>query len=154
MDAADIATWIEADERHSAFFAEGLEAVWSTLDRHKLRTLSYVLADGFRDDGRLDIDQLVIKALRELDPPHIRVLALVRTLGRVDREELRRELPGLSDGLDAILAALERTGCLVSMMFPSEGAQPLGLRKFGATCLEFLQKANQGLYGPEGTTAS
>jgi hypothetical protein len=143
MDGAHLVAWIKEDERHAVFFTEALEAAWSILDRHRLRTLSYVLADGFQDDASLDVDQLVIKALRELDAPHIRVLGLVARLGRVDREEVRKNLPELSDGLDAIFAALERTGCLVSMMFPSEGAQPLAMRQFGATCLQFLHKANQ-----------
>lgn len=60
---------------HAAFFGEVLEAAWSTLDCHKLRLLTRVLADGFRNDApRLDIDREPIRAFRELKSPHLRVL--------------------------------------------------------------------------------
>jgi hypothetical protein len=51
MDGANLVAWIKADDRHAAFFAEALEAAWSTLDHDNLRALSHVLADGFQDDA-------------------------------------------------------------------------------------------------------
>jgi hypothetical protein len=69
MDGADLVAWIKADDRHAGFFAEALEAAWSTLDRHKLRMLARVLADGLQNDApRLDIDREVIRALESLNP--------------------------------------------------------------------------------------
>jgi hypothetical protein len=142
IDGDDLVAWLKADDRHAAFFAEALEVAWSTLDRQKLRALSYVLADGFQDDARLDVDQLVVKALRELEAPHVRVLDVMASTGASDRAYVRESLPELSDGLDAIFAGLERAGCLAGAMFPSEGAQPLVVTEFGRTCLEFLRKAD------------
>jgi hypothetical protein len=80
MDGADLVAWINENDQHAAFFTEALETAWSTLDKHKLRALSYVLAKGFQDDARLDVDQFVIRALRDLDAPHIRVLDLMALL--------------------------------------------------------------------------
>jgi hypothetical protein len=141
MDGVDLVAWINDDERHAAFFAEALETAWSTLDRHNLRTLSYVLAEGFQDAARLEVDKLVVRALRELDAPHIRVLDLMASTG-ANRKQVPASLPELTDGLDAIFAALERAGCLASAMFPSDGPQPLVVTDFGRTCLMYLQKAN------------
>jgi hypothetical protein len=45
MDGSDLVACIEADERHAAFLAEALEASWSTLNRHKMRMPSHVLAN-------------------------------------------------------------------------------------------------------------
>jgi hypothetical protein len=143
MDNADVAAWLNADERHVGFFAETLEAAWSTLDKHKLHALSYVLADGFQDDARLDVDQLVVRALRELEPAHVRVLDLMATTGTSSRATVRGSLPELRDGLEAIFAGLERTGCLGASVFPSDGPLPLAVTDFGRTCLEVLRKANQ-----------
>ena len=93
MDGADLVAWIKDDEKHAAFFTEALETAWTTLDQRKLRTLSYVLADGFKDDARLDIDQLVVKALRDLDPPHIRVLEVMAKGKRNRDRRARWQLP-------------------------------------------------------------
>jgi hypothetical protein len=71
-----------------------------------------VLADGFQDDARIDVYRLVIKALRELEAPHIRVLELMASAGGIDKAYVQTALPELSDGLDPIFAVLERTGCL------------------------------------------
>jgi hypothetical protein len=164
MDGADLVAWIQDDERHAAFFTEALETAWSTLDRHKLRTLSCVLAEGFQDDARLDIDQLVVKALRALDPPHVRVLDVMAKeegipilepggsfqpdpaapIG-IELSRVRKALPELNDGFDAIIAGLERTGCIgrsERAMFG--GNQPLVVTDFGRTCLDALRKADPG----------
>lgn len=174
MDGADLVAWIKDDERHAAFFGEALETAWSTLDRHRLRTLSYVLAESFRDDARLDIDQLVVKALRDLDPPHIRVLNVMAEAEGIPIGEpggsfqsdpsppigielltVRNALPELNDGLDAIVAGLERTGCIArSERAMFGGNQPLVVTDFGRTCLEALRKADPGLPNQAGSSAT
>ena len=144
MDGADLVAWIKADERHAAFLSHALEAAWSTLDRHNLRALSNVLADGFQDDARIDVDRLVIKALRELEAPHIRVLELMASAGGFDKAYMQTALPELSDGLDPIFAVLERTGCLArsdGRGGPFGGAGPLQVTQFGRVCLDVLRQA-------------
>jgi hypothetical protein len=143
MDGADLVAWIEADDRHAAFLSHALEAVWSTLDRHNLRALSHVLADGFQDDARIEVDRLVIKALRELEAPHIRVLELMASAG-IDKAYVQTALRELSDGLDPIFAVLERTGCLAKSDGrggPFGGAGPLQVTQFGRVCLDVLRQA-------------
>lgn len=58
----DLVEWVRASDRHAAFLVAALEAAWEAaweaLDTQKLRTLGSVLADGMRDEARLDIDQL------------------------------------------------------------------------------------------------
>ena len=153
MDGADLVAWIKADDRHAGFLAEGLEAAWSTLDRHKVRALSYVLADGFQDDARLDVDQLVVKALRELEVPHVRVLNLMATAG-TNRGQVPEALPELGGGLDAIFAGLERTGCLAPATGVTFGVQPLAVTDFGRTCFKFLREAkNPGIQVPDQTAS-
>jgi hypothetical protein len=122
MDGAQLVAWVEADKRHAAFFLETLEAAWSTLDPRKLRLLARVLAEGFRNDApRLDIDREVVRAFRELETTHLRVLDEVaraegdtETPHGVSVKWLRNRLPGWSEGMDALVAGLQRTGCLAT----------------------------------------
>jgi hypothetical protein len=72
----------------------------------------------------------------------VRVLDLMATSGTSNRAYVRGSLPELSDGLEAIFAGLERTGCLAASMFPSDGLQPLVGTDFGRTCLDVLRRAN------------
>jgi len=148
MDGADLVAWIEGEDRHAALLSDALEAAWSTLDRHNLRALSHVLADGFQDDARLDVDRLVIRALREFEAPHARVLELMASAGGIDKAYVLTTLPELRDGLDSILAVLERTGCLArsdGRGGPFGGAGPLQVTPFGRACLDFLRKAQSRL---------
>jgi hypothetical protein len=52
-----------------------MEAAWSTFEQDRVEALKRVLADGYRDDARIDIDTLVVNALRDLDTPHVQVPA-------------------------------------------------------------------------------
>jgi hypothetical protein len=153
IDGADLAAWIEADDRHAALLAQALEAAWSTLDRHKLRMLAHVLADCFRDDARLDVDRLVIRALRELEPAHLRVLDEAahaieeqhdnpNAVRGVTVRFLRKHLPDLSEGMHALVAGLQRTGCLSEAEFRGEifGNAPLAVTPFGLRCLEIVRR--------------
>jgi hypothetical protein len=146
MDGADLVAWIKADDRHAAFFAEALEAAWSTLDHDNLRALSYVLADGFQDDARIDVGQFVLKALRELGPAHVRVLSLAQETERpdfgIDLARVVELLPGLTEGMPAIRAALERTGCIARSDSTSYGGPvPLWVTGLGRTCLSYMRDA-------------
>jgi hypothetical protein len=120
MDGADLVAWIKEDERHAVFFTEALEAAWNTLDRHNLRTLSYVLADGFQDAARLEVDKLVVRALRELDAPHIRVLDLMASTG-ANRGQVPEAMPELSGAGRDLRCSREDRGAS-----PAQWPYPLG----------------------------
>jgi hypothetical protein len=150
MDGSDLVAWIKADDRHAAFFTEALEAAWSTLDDDNLRALSYVLADGFQDDARIDIGQFVVKALRELGPAHVRVLSLAEQTERpdfgIDLASVIELAPGLAEGMPAIRAALERTGCIARADASDYGGPVrLWVTGLGKTCLSYLRDAAHGV---------
>lgn len=111
----ELRAWVQRSDRHAAYLQEALEAAWATLDGHRLRTLGYVLADGIADDARLDVDQLVIRALRELEAGHLAVLVKVADWGKlgVTDDDLRHRLSRLADGLPALIARLESVGCVL-----------------------------------------
>lgn len=153
MDGADLVAWIKADDRHAAFFAEALEAAWSTLDDDNLKALSYVLADGFQDDARIDIGQFVVKALRELGTAHVRVLSLAEETERpdvgIDLVGVAESLPGLTEGMPAIRAALERTGCIARADSSAYGGPVrLWVTGLGRTCLSYLRDATSRVDAP------
>ena len=79
--------WIKADKRHLALFHEAVEGAWSTFEQDRVEALKRVLADGFSNSARIDVDTLVVKALRDLDSPHLQVYApqsgTVGTRGRM-----------------------------------------------------------------------
>jgi hypothetical protein len=146
MDAAQLVAWVEADKRHAAFFLETLEAAWNTLEDDHLQALSYVLADGFQDDARIDIGQFVVEALRELEPAHVRVLSLAEQTERpssgIDIARVIESAPGLAEGMPAIRAALERTGCIARADASDYGGPVrLWVTGLGRTCLSYLRDA-------------
>jgi hypothetical protein len=157
MDGAALVAWIKADDRHAAFFADALEAAWSTLDLRKLRLLARVLAEGFRNEApRLDIDREVVRTFRELETTHLRVLDEIaqaegdtETPHGVSVKWLRNRLPGWSEGMDALVAGLQRTGCLASSDGESAGGfygnPPLAVTPFGHRCLEIVRREADSL---------
>ena len=54
-----LVNWVRASDRQPGFLTAALEAAWEALNRHKLRTLGYVLADGMQDEARIHIDYWV-----------------------------------------------------------------------------------------------
>lgn len=59
--------------------ADALQAAADTFDRRKVSALARALANGAATDGtRVDSERLMIRALADLDPAHIRLLQLLR----------------------------------------------------------------------------
>ncbi len=55
--------------------AEALDAAMHTLDERKVAALAKAVANGlFRDAARVDAERLVVRALAELEAPHIKLL--------------------------------------------------------------------------------
>jgi len=84
-----------------------------------------VLAENLHDNARLDLCSLVIAALAELEPPHVRVLhtfvheapPVTSPLTSTESDawhcaQLKERLPNLADGIMPIIATLVRTGVL------------------------------------------
>jgi hypothetical protein len=146
---AEFLEWIKADKRHLALFHEAVEGAWSTFEQDRVEALKRVLADGFSDSARIDVDTVVIKALRDLDPPHVQVLAYFgRWPGAITLNNIATNLPGLVGAVRPILAVLQRHDCasrtevVKEMGFPmrttTRTSEEWRITRFGRECLRFL----------------
>jgi hypothetical protein len=122
-----LASWAESSPRRLALLANVVEAAWRLAEEEKTIALARLLADGVRDDARIDIDRLFVAALREFEPAHVQVLRHMalggnphdQPSGRPEAarqewatEHVREALPHFAEGLDYLLATLERSGCI------------------------------------------
>lgn len=151
----DLQTWVQTSGRHAAFVAEGIDAAWAALDESKLRTLSFVLADGFIDEARLDLDQLLLQSRRVMEAGHVTVLDFMSRenprwekdyegdRSRWYRPELRDAFPLLGVGLDSILATLSQLGC-IDMTAGGYGPPSLLPTDFGRECLRVIRAGGDG----------
>lgn len=150
---ASLDSYLEEDPQRLHLATTTVRAAMDTLDRHKLDALARVLAFGLEDDARLEMAGLYVVALRELEGPHIRILrrfveakALANEPGWDGAREssLLSEFPGLSAGLDAILATLIRAGLVVSTVIDGgDGILEVGAgwsaTNFGVNTYAWLQ---------------
>jgi hypothetical protein len=141
---ATLPAYLEGDKRRLHLATTTVRAAMDTLDRQKLDALARVFAFGLDDDARLEMAALYVVALRELEAPHIRVLRhLVEAKAAVSTAEwhgaresiLVSEFPGLSDGLDAIVATLIRAGLAVQTVF--DGGDASGVTDTGWSVTPF-----------------
>lgn len=107
-----------ADPDLSRLLNAALQAAAGTLDQEKVDALARCLANGVEDMARVDQEALVVRALADLDPVHVRVLARAEG-GAMKQRDVHRFLCGKIDVrefIDAadlsgpVLAVLERHG--------------------------------------------
>jgi hypothetical protein len=155
MSAEELAAWAETPERLEVL-AAALSAAWSTLDLRRVEALAVVMSEALLDDAKLDLAPLLISALAELGPAHIRVLTLLDEGENVGEPEaqghgqmggdewatdhLSRELPMLEDGMDHLLAQLNRVGCITIGKNRLDGGSWWTVTPFGNTCLWYLRE--------------
>lgn len=145
------------DANLSRLLHGALRAAAETLDRQKIEALARCLANGVTDDARVDKEGLIIRALSDLDPVHIRVLAKLES-SAMTAERLTWFLRGdlsVRDALTeldvsgAVLAVLERHGLVTSAQRQRGGRGGVYDRgpqfetehlcsEFGRECLERL----------------
>lgn len=97
-----------------------LQAGATIADERKIQALARCLANGVEDAARIDQETLVVRALTDLDPVHVRVLAELYRHGRSQRdvhvfltgEVTPREFVNSNDLSGAVLAVLERHGAV------------------------------------------
>ena len=103
-------------ERSQELLARVVMAAQDTTMREKRRALGRALAAGVAGDSAVvDEELLFVRAIADLDPPHIRLLSLIGSeapskapiKGGWMTHEITRHDPGLSDVLPALLATLE-----------------------------------------------
>lgn len=129
---------IVADERRRLLGGLALASGSRTRNEHKIRALGLALAEGVLADDRLDEEELIIRALDDLEAPHIAVLELLvdftpggetphpytgsdtSDLGAPGRRwpmhQFRSALPSLRTAIPAVLGAIERHGLALQVL--------------------------------------
>jgi hypothetical protein len=104
-----------ADEKRTELLVRALTAAQDTSLREKRRALGRALAAGVGDESKVDDEFLFIRAVADLDEPHIVTLQVISTVPPFHHPlprgwlytDLCERLPGLVNALPAILATLE-----------------------------------------------
>lgn len=124
--AADV---LAADEEIRLLAGLAIAAAMRTVNEDKIRALGRALAHGLDDDARVDEELLIVKALEDLERPHITVLDLMATrmpwtfgdAPALDPRQspvewqvasIERQLPGTQAVLPTVLGALDRHGLI------------------------------------------
>jgi hypothetical protein len=145
------------DPASSRLLDASLQAGATLADQDKISALARCLANGIQDAARVDQETLIVRALTDLDPVHVRVLADLYGRSRTQRdvhtfmmgEVSSTEYINADDLSGAVLAVLERHG-LVSRderVTPDRGGKYSrgpevkviqSVTEFGTICLERL----------------
>jgi hypothetical protein len=116
LDPDDLVALALSKPGTDQLLADALLSAVATLDARKVEGLALAVANGLTgDEALVNESHLIVRALAELEGPHIRVLGLVveqcsaaATVNRVDVLQMARA----RDSVDAIVATLERVGIL------------------------------------------
>lgn len=102
------ATKTDATAQH---LSDAMQAAANTFNEQKLRGLAAALAAGLRDGGtKVDIENLVVRALADLEAAHIQALAQLRGTSLKHPRALRRDR-GVAG---TVYSTLERHGLIAS----------------------------------------
>ena len=106
-----------SDPQSRAIFADALHASARTFSERKIGALAEALANGLVDDmARVDESHLVIRALGDLEEPHIRLLGrIAHSTKSFTLDDIAGQLPGLSKAAAmTMVATLDRHALLMS----------------------------------------
>lgn len=169
-DPSDLPGWSDSDPGRFGLVLEIAEGARQAKDDAVLRGLARALANAYSDDARIDMERLYVAALRELRPPDVRVLeVLVDNINPDDNfdgvlafdsdglppfqipsegsrefsiDHLSAKLPHLAEGMEFVIAALTRAGCVKpgtprgAYTFP---VQFYVATQFGRSCMAYLR---------------
>ena len=110
------------DPEAQAIFADALHAAARTFSARKVRGLAVALANGLADDkARIDESHLIIRALADLEEPHIRLLSQIAdSQASFTVDEIADQLPGLGNAAAlTLVATFERH----ALLMPDEAAR-------------------------------
>jgi hypothetical protein len=155
LDPEDLAAALAADEALDAAFAAAVDAGAQSGLRAKRRLLGRVVNQALRDAARVDDAVLLVGVLAQIDAPHVRCLALVRSAeqdaraaGEVSpraRYAEREIVPRISGALDgepaAVVVALKSLGLLDANGTYDGEVLVKGLTPFGERLLADLDDA-------------
>ncbi|WP_157744729.1 hypothetical protein [Micromonospora viridifaciens] len=148
------------DEPALLLTAEAVEASIRTAVPEKIGALGRVLANAVHDTAKVDEELLVVRALAQIEAPHISLLALLadepplkvvqgheaRVLGWTP-DQIASRLPGHSEVLDPLLVTLQSSGLIEAAGSDTTwdgsrlGDQEWAATRFGRLCLQRLDDA-------------
>jgi len=166
LDGEGLAARLRDDAEFAALFETALEAGVRSAHDRKIQLLARVVAQAANDTATVDDAELVASTIRELEPPHVRALAVLgaykqqnpdasgvaaviegmagfrtRRPGKVSgsSQVLQARMGVSADVADSVSATLEREG-LIWNDPPGFGAW--GVTDYGQRILDLLRNAN------------
>lgn len=166
LDGEDLADRLRDDAKFAALFEAALEAGMRSAHDQKVQLLARVVAQAANDTASIDDAELVASTIREMEPPHVRALAMLadyklqypdangvaavlegmaglRTRGpgkASGSSQVLRALMGTSpDVADSVSAMLERQGLIWN---DPPGFGGWGITDYGGRILDLLQNTN------------
>jgi DNA-binding PadR family transcriptional regulator len=151
IDPEEILRAAAEDPQVNRLFQASLVAAAEALDREKVEALAKCLANGIGDAARVDEESVMVRALADLDPVHVRVLAWIEESPK-STYEVHEFIAGDSDSPTylrvpnlalPVLTILERNGLASIRQQGAEeidaGAHPkYAATDFGRECLQRL----------------
>lgn len=112
-----------SDDRHHELFTRTLTIAQDTALRKKRQALGHALAAGVMgDDAAIDEELLFIRAVEDIDTPHIRLLSRVASAHAQppgwSALRIIQADPGLANGVGALLGTLELHGLIAATAPP------------------------------------
>jgi len=154
LSPSDLLEQARSDERRADLLDMTMATAMTTTSREKLRGLGRVLAAEITADNETTVDASCVlsRIIGEMDPPHIRALALIAELGRFNPSAgigatdalgvcLQQVFPGLGSVASQVGAFLVGNG-LVTNPFYVNGI--LAVTDLGRTVLELVRGAEDG----------
>ncbi len=126
------------------------EAASRALADEKVDLLARIIAQGIRDNAKVDETLIIADAVRTLEMPHLRLLALLAQRPKVtpdgivpcrwDMTEVVKELPDFGAALNGVAAKLESLALShLTVVDPGTGrAAWLQLTSFGFECAQYM----------------
>lgn len=153
---------IESSPELLALLAETVQAAMETSLEAKIYALGRCLANGVRDDARVDAERLRVRGLARIETQEAKLMAVLAEAAPVrpadpergipengrwlgwPRTKILDELPGLEGVLDASIALLVAEGLAIDAGVGTYGGGGPGreqwvLTEFGRDCLRLLQ---------------
>jgi hypothetical protein len=156
LSAEEFAEWAKDKEGRLLLFTSAVEAAFNTISDNKVQALAKVFRNNLGSDDKLDLGTVIVAALNDFSPAHIKVLhgmtydePIRLTTGKFadgvwPLSGLKVKFPSLAIGMQPILSGLERHGAAFGGGFGARSPEGKSesvwsVTDFGRTCLDYLE---------------
>ncbi|MEU9827946.1 hypothetical protein [Micromonospora chersina] len=152
LSPEEFEVWAKSTDGRLMLSTSAIQAAYNTTSERKVWALAAVLAENLEDDAQLDLGILIVGALADLEPAHVRVLHAVleaslpprpdgseHVPGVVIQSQLEEGLPHLAAGIRPIMATLVRHGIAEDALAHDQHNAAWRITPFGRHCLTYLQ---------------